>query len=59
MKIIYAGNPAYVIDLFAKERCVYKLAPSQEMRHIHIENKDYGKAVVSPEQFKQALERQN
>lgn len=57
MKIIYAGNPAYVIDLFAKERFIYKLGPGQEMRHICIENKDYGKVVVSPEQFKQATER--
>lgn len=59
MKLIYAGKPAYVIDLFAKERFIYKLGPGQEMRHIHIENQNYGKAVVSPEQFKQALERQN
>lgn len=57
MKLIYAGTPAYVIDLFAKERFIYKLGPGQEMRHICIENKDYGKVVVSAEQFKQALER--
>lgn len=37
MKLIYAGTPAYVIDLFPKEITLYELAPGQKIHLVRLQ----------------------